>query len=118
MACAGASRLERQGRRRKAPATLVPTDLSATILTDERRQKMTTAALPTELENRNRLIGVMLAAAGAGLFSLKGVVIKLAFAEGMGVSQLLTLRMAFALPVYLAIGVYAYLRAKQKPTAK
>jgi drug/metabolite transporter (DMT)-like permease len=79
---------------------------------------MTTDTLPTEQETRNRLIGVVLAAAGAGLFSLKGVVIKLAFAEGMSVSQLLTLRMAFALPVYLAIGVYAYLRAREKPTVR
>ena len=79
---------------------------------------MTTEAIPTEQETRNRLTGVLLAAGGAGLFSLKGVVIKLAFAEGMSVSQLLTLRMAFALPVYLAIGVYAYLRAGTKPTAK
>jgi drug/metabolite transporter (DMT)-like permease len=81
---------------------------------------MTTASISpenaNEHENRNRLIGVALAAGGAGLFSLKGVVIKLAFAEGMSVSQLLTLRMAFALPVYLAIGVYAYLRATQKPS--
>jgi drug/metabolite transporter (DMT)-like permease len=79
---------------------------------------MTTASLPTEQENRNRLIGVCLAAGGAALFSLKGVVIKLAFAEGMGVSELLTLRMAFSLPVYVAIGVYAFLRVKQKPTLK
>jgi drug/metabolite transporter (DMT)-like permease len=79
---------------------------------------MTTAALVPEHETRNRTIGVMLAAGGAGLFSLKGVVIKLAFAEGMGVSQILTLRMAFALPVYLAIGVYAYLRATRKPGLK
>jgi drug/metabolite transporter (DMT)-like permease len=79
---------------------------------------MTTATLSTEQEARNRLIGVLLAAAGAGLFSLKGVVIKLAFAEGMGVSQLLTLRMAFALPIYIGIGVYAFVRAKEKPTAR
>jgi drug/metabolite transporter (DMT)-like permease len=79
---------------------------------------MTTDTITAEHEARNRLIGVLLAAGGAGLFSLKGVVIKLAFAEGMSVSHLLTLRMAFALPVYLIIGVYAYLRAKQKPTAK
>ncbi len=79
---------------------------------------MTTAAIPTESESRNRLIGVCLAAGGAGLFSLKGVVIKLAFAEGIGVPQLLTLRMAMSLPVYLAIGVFAYMRAKQKPSAK
>jgi drug/metabolite transporter (DMT)-like permease len=79
---------------------------------------MTTAALVPEHETRNRTIGVFLAAGGAGLFSLKGVVIKLAFAEGMGVSQILTLRMAFALPVYLAIGVYAFLRDKRKPGVK
>ncbi|HEY7798193.1 MAG TPA: DMT family transporter [Hyphomonadaceae bacterium] len=79
---------------------------------------MTTASISTEHENRNRLIGVGLAAGGAGLFSLKGVVIKLAFAEGMSVSQLLTFRMAFALPVYLAVGVYAWLRATQKPSPK
>lgn len=71
-----------------------------------------------EADNRNRTIGVMLAAGGAGLFSLKGVVIKLAFAEGIGVSQLLTLRMAFSLPVYLTIGIIAFLRMKQKPAAR
>jgi hypothetical protein len=43
-----------------------------------------------------RLTGVALAAAGAGLFSLKGVVIKLAFAQGVGVDQLLTLRRLFS----------------------
>jgi drug/metabolite transporter (DMT)-like permease len=75
-------------------------------------------ALPAETESRNRTIGVMLAAGGAGLFSLKGVVIKLAFAEGIGVSQLLTLRMAFSLPVYLTIGVYTFTRMKQKPAMK
>ncbi len=72
-------------------------------------------ALPAEAEARNRTIGVMLAAAGAALFSLKGVVIKLAYAEGVGVSQLLTLRMAFSLPVYLAIGIVAFARMKPRP---
>ncbi|MEQ1781582.1 MAG: DMT family transporter [Hyphomonadaceae bacterium] len=75
-------------------------------------------AVPLEADNRNRTIGVLLAAGGAGLFSLKGVVIKLAFAEGIGVSQLLTLRMAFSLPVYLTIGIIAFLRMKQKPARK
>jgi len=74
---------------------------------------MTTAILPAEHESRNRAIGVGLAAGGAALFSLKGVVIKLAFAEGIGVSQLLTLRMSFSLPVYLAIGIYAYVRMRR-----
>ncbi len=75
-------------------------------------------ALPIETEARNRTTGVILAASGAGLFSLKGVVIKLAFAEGIGVSQLLTLRMAFSLPVYLAIGIFAFIRMREKPVAR
>lgn len=79
---------------------------------------MRPAALPTEPEARNRAIGVILAVLGASLFSLKGVVIKLAFAEGIGVSQLLTLRMGFALPVYLAIGIIAFVRTKQKPAVR
>ncbi len=70
------------------------------------------------LAARNRMLGVAFAATGAGLFSLKGVVIKLAFAEGMSVQQLLTLRMAFSLPVYLAVGVYAYFRSGRRPTPK
>lgn len=75
-------------------------------------------ALPAETDNRHRTIGVMLAAGGAGLFSLKGVVIKLAFAEGIGVSQLLTLRMAFSLPVYLAVGLIAFSRMRTRPALK
>ena len=79
---------------------------------------MTTQALPAQWETRNRAIGVALAAGGAALFSFKGVVIKLAFAEGIGVSQLLTLRMAFSLPVYVVIGVFAWLRLKQQPSLR
>jgi drug/metabolite transporter (DMT)-like permease len=79
---------------------------------------MTTAVPAADPDARNRLIGVMLAASGAALFSLKGVVIKLAFAEGMSVSQLLTLRMAFALPVYLIVGVFAFARLRRKVTVR
>lgn len=67
---------------------------------------------------RNRMMGVAYAAAGAGLFSLKGVVIKLAFLEGMGVNQLLTLRMAFSLPVYIAVGVFAFIRNGRRPSVR
>jgi drug/metabolite transporter (DMT)-like permease len=79
---------------------------------------MTTATLEADDQARNRTIGVVLAAIGAGLFSLKGVVIKLAFAEGIGVSQLLTLRMAFSLPVFLAVGVFTFVRSGRRPSAK
>ncbi|MEY2759203.1 MAG: hypothetical protein RIR33_2981 [Pseudomonadota bacterium] len=76
------------------------------------------SALSAETETRHRTTGVLLAASGAGLFSLKGVVIKLAYAEGIGVSQLLTLRMAFSLPVYLAIGIFVFARMQEKPAAR
>lgn len=76
------------------------------------------SALSVETETRHRTTGVLLAASGAGLFSLKGVVIKLAYAEGIGVSQLLTLRMAFSLPVYLAIGIFVFARMQEKPAAR
>lgn len=42
---------------------------------------MTTEAAQPDA-SRNQMIGAVLAALGAGLFSLKGVVIKLAYAEG------------------------------------
>jgi drug/metabolite transporter (DMT)-like permease len=77
-----------------------------------------TAVPAADPDARNRLIGVAFAAAGAAMFSLKGVVIKLAFAEGMTVNQLLTWRMAFSLPVYLAVGVYAFIRLREKPAAR
>ncbi|MEZ5939452.1 MAG: DMT family transporter [Hyphomonadaceae bacterium] len=76
----------------------------------------TTATVPDDA--RNRTIGVLLAMVGAGLFSLKGVVIKLAFAEGMGVGQLLTWRMAFSLPFYLGIGIWVFMRGGRRPGAK
>ena len=79
---------------------------------------MNVAHPPVAPETRNRTTGVLLAVGGASLFSLKGVVIKLAFAEGIGVSQLLTLRMGFALPVYLVIGVIAFMRTKERPALR
>ncbi len=55
--------------------------------------------------------GVLLGAVGAALFSLKGVVMKLAFAAGGTVEQMMALRMGFSLPLYIAIGWMA-LRAR------
>lgn len=60
-------------------------------------------------------IGFACAAAGAALFSLKGVVIKLAYEAGLSVHDVLTLRMAFALPFYLVIGVAVFHRAGRRP---
>lgn len=48
--------------------------------------------------------GYACAALAALLFSTKGIIIKLAYAEGTNAETLLALRMVFALPIYLAIG--------------
>jgi drug/metabolite transporter (DMT)-like permease len=62
----------------------------------------------TDTEHRHaRLVGYMLAALGAALFSTKGVVIKLAYEEGIGTETLLALRMALSVPFYAAIGLLA-----------
>lgn len=52
--------------------------------------------------------GYACAAAGATLFASKGIIIKLAYAEGVAAETLLALRMAFSLPFYLVIGVLAF----------
>jgi len=52
-------------------------------------------------------LGYIFAATGAILFSTKGVAIKLAYVEGLDAETVLALRMAFALPIYAAIGLLA-----------
>lgn len=47
--------------------------------------------------------GFLLAIIGTGLFSLKSIFIKLAYAEGLNTDSVLMLRMAIALPIYLAV---------------
>ncbi|MCW5713337.1 MAG: DMT family transporter [Bauldia sp.] len=49
-------------------------------------------------------VGILFAAASALLFSTKGIVIKLAYAEGLDAETLMALRLGLALPVYLVIG--------------
>lgn len=59
--------------------------------------------------------GITLALSGAFLFSLKPILIKLAYAEGIEAATLITLRMAFSLPFYLLMGVWFLLRGQAKP---
>jgi drug/metabolite transporter (DMT)-like permease len=51
-------------------------------------------------------LGYFFAAAGAILFSMKAVFVKLAFGLKVDAETLLALRMALALPVYVAVGAY------------
>lgn len=53
-------------------------------------------------------IGFFLAVVGTALFSLKSIFIKLAYAEGLDTDAVLMLRMAIALPIYLAILAYLF----------
>lgn len=61
--------------------------------------------------------GYAMAAAGASLFATKGILIKLAYAQGIDAETTLALRMILALPFYLVIGVHAFagMRAKGEP---
>lgn len=51
-------------------------------------------------------IGLILAIIGTGLFSLKSILIKLAYAQGLNTDSVLMLRMAIALPLYLIVLIY------------
>ncbi len=55
---------------------------------------------------RSRRIGVYLTLAGAVMFSMKAVFIKLAYAYEVTPISLLGLRMAFSLPFFIGIGLY------------
>ena len=51
--------------------------------------------------------GYVLAGAGAALFSTKAIFIKLAYMEQANAALMLALRMAMALPFFVAVGLYA-----------
>lgn len=53
-------------------------------------------------------IGFLFAAVGALLFSTKAVAIKLVYEEAVDAETLLALRMAFAMPFYIAIGAFVF----------
>lgn len=64
--------------------------------------------------SEHRLAGYALAACGAALFSTKAIFIKLAFQDQVDAALMLAYRMIFALPVFAAIGIVAYLRKRAK----
>ena len=63
------------------------------------------------------ITGYLLAAVGAALFATKGILIKLAYATGIGTEALLTLRLGISAPVYAAIGLHAIGRGRSVPPA-
>jgi drug/metabolite transporter (DMT)-like permease len=73
---------------------------------------------PPASETERHVIGYVLAGVGAVLFSMKAIIIKLAYGTGaapeIDAITLLTLRMVFSLPVYFGIGIWTWrLRARE-----
>jgi drug/metabolite transporter (DMT)-like permease len=58
--------------------------------------------------------GVVLAVVAAFGFSFKAILVKLAYPYGVDAVTLLALRMAFALPVFLWIGLVASSRTRRR----
>lgn len=67
---------------------------------------------------RRERVGFLLALGSAGLFSLKGIVVKLALARGISIETLMLWRMGLALPVYLVIGVRLWARSFGEENAR
>jgi drug/metabolite transporter (DMT)-like permease len=65
-----------------------------------------------------RLTGALLVALGAVAFSGKAIIIKLAYRHGVDAVTLLALRMLFAAPMFLVLGLWASRAAGVKPLAR
>jgi drug/metabolite transporter (DMT)-like permease len=68
------------------------------------------------MNRRQFITGYALAALGAALFSSKAIFIKLTYLEKADAALMLALRMAFALPFFVAVGLLAW-RARQASAA-
>lgn len=69
------------------------------------------------MERHRVLKGYLYAGAGAALFSTKAIFIKLAYMEEANAALMLALRMAVALPFFVAVGLYAVYQLRQNGKA-
>jgi drug/metabolite transporter (DMT)-like permease len=65
------------------------------------------------MERHRVLKGYLYAGAGAALFLTKAIFIKLAYMEEANAALMLALRMAMALPFFVAVGLYAVYQLRQ-----
>lgn len=72
---------------------------------------MTTSSLPRSTASA-RALGIFLALLGAALFATKGIVIKLAMADGIDTLTTLTWRQLVAVPVFVTVGLVGYRRRR------
>lgn len=57
-----------------------------------------------------QVLGIVLALFGAGFFATKGIIIKLALAEGIDTTTTLTWRMIVSVPIFVTVGILGYRR--------
>lgn len=62
----------------------------------------------------SRLVGYACAALGAAFFSTKAIFIKLAFQDQVDAALMLAYRMLFATPVFVAVGIWAYSKRRDR----
>src|SRR5262245_24157830 len=75
------------------------------------------ASPPIAAQRQELPLGYAFAAIGALLFSMKGIIIKIAYGYGISPDALIALRMAFSLPVYLAVAAFAWRQSLQNALA-
>jgi drug/metabolite transporter (DMT)-like permease len=66
--------------------------------------------MPVTSLRAQRLLGFALSGAGAMLFAIKGVLIKLIYRYGIDTTSLLAMRMVLAVPVFAAVGAVEWVR--------
>lgn len=68
-------------------------------------------------DRSTQIAGLTLAALGAALFSTKGIIVKLALAEGLDPVTILTWRMLISVPIFVIVGWWGYrARARRRPS--
>jgi drug/metabolite transporter (DMT)-like permease len=68
------------------------------------------------MDRRQLITGYLLVAAGSALFASKAIFIKLAYVERFDALLMLAWRMAFALPVFVAVGLWEVLKRRRAGT--
>jgi drug/metabolite transporter (DMT)-like permease len=74
--------------------------------------------VPAPTVRAYRAIGIVLAIAGVILFSLRPVMVKLAYGDGADAVTLLALRMVFSLPFFLAVALWGRREKKRPPLSR
>ena len=75
------------------------------VFAPDKERNMNTSFTKSFQDNRTAWIGMALALLAALFFSIKAIFVKLAYQYGVDAITLLTLRMAFALPIFIVVAV-------------